>query len=339
MKIACEIDALHTNSTPAYGTWVHADIFLPSEIRRKPKIRGFLQQEFPWQIVCFRMPAKKDEGRNTGRIRSPAKTPTSDSNKSHGNRHTTNQNIPNNLKLTTSSSPDQVPVPAPALNLATRLERLGITGDTLAARIMSRQIQNALLDETQNCCLVVDNIHPKAKLRELFRRIETGKIYHCNSRGSVQYRPGTTINLVFFDRYSAERFWQAGQGTGIVIRNHRLSVNWDIDRVGPAENANQSRVVLITGPLGHLNGKVLCEFFETKFRFALVDGSEWLVANKWLTVKLEFASTICGSIMAMSVFAEFKQSSNLGDGCTMRFGPDDCSETERGNHSESSLDS
>ncbi|KAI1004354.1 hypothetical protein K3495_g3858 [Podosphaera aphanis] len=216
------------------------------------------------------------------------------------------------------------------LATASGLDLAKYKGDITTARI-----RDQLLPESENCSLRIIDIHPDITDKQLFQTIDTGKVYFYQrlpSKMGVHFT--CAANLAFFDRRSAENFYQKCSGwPGIWLGGYRIKALWNRDKSSPPANGHISRVVTVYGLASlsygkeqFLSRKGLESFFNSKFHFLLVDAVEWMIDSTTKAVRLEFGSARCQGQFARISLTRFIRQNNLHGILGVEYSADPCQE-------------
>jgi RNA recognition motif-containing protein len=136
--------------------------------------------------------------------------------------------------------------------------------------------KSANIPENENCSLWLTKLPPNLTYTDLLAAIcDAGRVYqtHINRPVPDQGHHTSAGKVVFFDRASAERFYNRFVDGGLVIPAYPGfdgRVTWNrvlaaaID--GP-NNRDLSRVLLISGPKEMVNADFLTQYFRSKLDF------------------------------------------------------------------------
>ncbi|RKF59563.1 hypothetical protein OnM2_059043 [Erysiphe neolycopersici] len=201
--------------------------------------------------------------------------------------------------------------------------------------ITSSRIRDQLLRDSENCSLRLTEISPRVSDKEIFNKIDTGKVYFYQRLPS---RPGIhhtcAANLAFFERRSAENFYlKCSTEPGIWLDGYRIRAFWNRDKSGPPLNTYISRVINIYGPANFRYGKEqflsrkgLEIFFQGKFHYTLVDSFEWMIDSNMKAVRLEFGSARCQGQFAKMSLSRLIRKNDWHDILRVEYQPDPCNQ-------------
>jgi hypothetical protein len=192
-------------------------------------------------------------------------------------------------------------------------------------------IANAGASALENCSVRVHGIHPEATIKDILDVVHTGKIYSVNRcPPEVGVIETAAADIVFLSHTAAQTFINEASG-GILIRDMRIQVGWNRNRVREPLNVgyNESRIIRIKGPEGTLSLAILESFFRQYFRFELVDTNEWRSGRGLRTFELAFESIHPQATWARRVFRQhFSKEPN--NRYRIWFGDDPCDDHKRG---------
>lgn len=192
--------------------------------------------------------------------------------------------------------------------------------------------RSADIPDDQNCSIFILGLPPMVTYRQFFAAIRnTGRVYQTRISAPEPDKGHTTsaCKVVFFDRPSAERFWE-NHRRGFVIRDYPMfegRLRWNRVKSAAVEGSpDQSRVLLISGPDQVVNEHFLTQFFQSKLEYQV---DEIITRNPGgifgrSEVEFRFGSFRCQAEAAkMALHREFTD-----HGVHVRYGPDPCDVVE-----------
>jgi hypothetical protein len=177
-----------------------------------------------------------------------------------------------------------------------------------------------------NCSLFILNLHADITTHELLANIrDAGRIYatHINAPEPDKGHGTCAAKVIFFERVSAERFYNRCQTTGFLIagRPNAGRVIWN--RIRTAEHSgprHQSRVLQIAGPPHIVNEKFLTAYFQTKLDFQIDEVMDVGGTPERRVVEYRFGSFRCQAEAAKMALAREWSEHDV----KVWFGPDPC---------------
>lgn len=124
----------------------------------------------------------------------------------------------------------------------------------------------------KNTALWIHHIPANATIQDLLGPIHgVGRVYaaHLCGRNPGRHNYEQAAKIIFFTRAAAETFHDRAQrrGPGFWVLGQRARVMWNRFRVGEHEAGEASRVLLVSGPAGFVEGLNLYHYFRRKFDF------------------------------------------------------------------------
>lgn len=135
--------------------------------------------------------------------------------------------------------------------------------------------KSANIPEDENCSLWLTGLPPNVTYNQLLSTIRNiGRVYqtHINLPEPEKGHYTSACKVVFFDRPSAQRFWDRYGVGGFCVRGFPDvgRVAWNRVRSAAIEGPNArklSRVLLISGPPQLVNPYFLTQYFQSKLEF------------------------------------------------------------------------
>ncbi|THV45551.1 hypothetical protein BGAL_0475g00040 [Botrytis galanthina] len=194
---------------------------------------------------------------------------------------------------------------------------------------ITAEVLNDLLTPAQeNCALHITNIHPNAKMADLFSTIHHGKVYSVAWNAPNQEWTHAAARLCFCIREAAERYLADSEtGDGIQILGQRITVEWNRNRKCPVpkDESHQSRVVQLRGPRSFgFSAQDLLDFFGKDMKLFIISRKEWDHKTDQKVVELAFCGIKAQSRMAFRCFKQKVAAQGLGDQFDIRFAADPC---------------
>jgi hypothetical protein len=172
----------------------------------------------------------------------------------------------------------------------------------------------------QNCAIYVVGIPAVAQYADVLGSIRGGKILICLIDRPNEQHPTAAAKIVFFTRASAELFMQRSCGIGVYILGQRVTAVWNRIHYAAHAKANQSRVVLISGPACWMDFEFFENFFRARFEFQEESRSEMPRSREGHVVHMwRFAS-----LRAQAELAYIAIERELGGIFKVEYGPDLC---------------
>jgi hypothetical protein len=188
--------------------------------------------------------------------------------------------------------------------------------------------QSANIPDEQNCSIFILGLPPMVTYREILAAIRnTGRIYqtYINAPEPEKGHSTSACKVVFFDRPSAERFWE-NHRRGFFIQGYPMfpgRLRWNRVKSGTIEGSqDQSRVLLISGPNQVVNEHFLTGFFQSKIDYQV---DQIITHNPGscfgrAMVEFRFGSFRCQAEAGkMAIHRELAR-----HGVRVRYGPDPC---------------
>jgi hypothetical protein len=173
---------------------------------------------------------------------------------------------------------------------------------------------------SQNCAIYVVGIPAEAQYADVLGSIRGGKILICLIDRPNEQHPTAAAKIVFFTRASAELFMQRSCGVGVYILGQRVTAMWNRIHYAAHAKANQSRVVLISGPACWMDFEFFENFFRARFEFQKESRSEMPCSQEGHVVHMwRFAS-----LRAQAELAYIAVERELGGIFKVEYGPDLC---------------
>lgn len=224
------------------------------------------------------------------------------------------------------------PVPDHLLVNPDEKMRMGFSPNYMGNVFLEKN-KSADIPANQNCSLFILGLPPRVTHHQILSAIHgIGRVYqtHINPPEPEKGNLTAACKIIFFDRASAERFYDRYQPTGFRVpdeTHYEGHVVWNRVRTAAQNHSDGlSRVLWISGPPQIVNGHNLTRYFGTKISFDVDMVIEHGGNLERAVVEYRFGSYRCQAETAkMSINTEL-----TGAGVRVWFGEDPCAAAESG---------